>query len=168
MINVEELWQEPAHSEALGSRQDQPSKRLRWHEVQETEDVGDPPMAGQLRHFDPTMLGLVFLLGTSLRFSKYIDRSFNTNIYIYINIMIICIHTSSIVYCTFRSGTECVGFIQYLRFRPHSFKRKKTANTPWPWKVDCFSSVTWQTLSARVTELHTFWFLIYNWNSRLH
>lgn len=83
MINVEELWQEPAHSEAPGSRQDQPSKRLRWHEVQETEDVGDPPMAGQLRHFDSTMLGLVFLLGTSLRFSKYIDRSFNTNIYIY-------------------------------------------------------------------------------------
>ena len=82
-------------------------------------------MAGQLRHFDSTMLGLVFLLGTSLRFSKYIDRSFNTNIYIYTNISwLYVIHTSSIVYCTFRSGTECVGFLQYLRFRPHNFKRK--------------------------------------------
>ncbi len=44
------------HSDAPDSRQGQPSNHfqqllaMRWHEVQETEDVGDPPMAGQLRH----------------------------------------------------------------------------------------------------------------------
>lgn len=103
---------------------------------------------------------IVFLLGTSLRFSMYIDRSLNTHIYIYIYIheyiITLCIHTSSIVYCTFRSGTECVGFVQYVRFRPHNFKRKKLPTLRGVGKSIASQSVTWQTLSARVTELHTF------------
>lgn len=95
MINVEELWQEPAHSEAPGSRQDQPSKRLRWHEVQETEDVGDPPMAGQLRHFDRVSFGNIIKIQHVYR---QIVKYAHIYIYTYTNISLLCVYIQVALY----------------------------------------------------------------------